>query len=161
MVLVVVDGAALAAVFRVLLYVGVVAVNVSVPRSAAVVAVVGSVSNNFLNYHHLLQALSASWHHDIVVFRCLLPANKVPYVDYQMALHAPVDERGTADDLSKDAFPDALAVNASMFETTRLELLVTESVSHSGHLRDQPVWCWQKRGGLAYPNFRQLVLKNG
>ena len=43
-----------------------------------------------------------------------------------MALHVPVDERGTADDLSEDAFPDALAVNASMFETTRLVLLVTE-----------------------------------
>ena len=144
----VVDGAAVAAVFRVLFDVGVVVVSLTVPRSAAVVAVVGCVSNNFLNYHHLLQALSACWHHDIVVFRCRLPANKPPYVDYQMTLHVPVDERGTADDLSKDAFPDALAVNASMFETTRLVLLVTESVAHSGHLREQPVWCWQKRGGL-------------
>lgn len=155
----VVDGVAVAAVSRVLFDVGVVVVNVTVPRFAAVVAVAGCVSNNFLNYHHLLQALSACWHHDIVVFRSLLPANKPPYVDYQMALHVPVDERGTADDLSEDAFPDALAVNASMFETTRLVLLVTESVARSGHLTEQPVW-WQKKDGLVYPNLQQLVLKN-
>lgn len=155
----VVDGVAVAAVSRVLFDVGVVVVNVTVPRFVAVVAVAGCVSNNFLNYHQLLQALSACWHHDIVVFRSLLPANKPPYVDYQMALHVPVDERGTANDLSEDAFPDALAVNASMFETTRLVLLVTESVARSGHLTEQPVW-WQKKGGLVYPNLQQLVLKN-
>lgn len=43
----VVDGVAVAAVSRVLFDVGVVVVNVTVPRFAAVVVVAGCVSNNF------------------------------------------------------------------------------------------------------------------